>query len=321
MKRNLCSFIICFTFIVVILFFSFNTSKSFDKRDLINPVIGDISFISKFGYSPDASTDSELRIITHLEYVEKLLRKADVSRLTREEKMKRNHLLDLMHEYWTTGVFPRNYDHPGERKPCFIDKDNRICAVGYLVEQTAGRQAAEQINSNHKYETIYEMNDASLDEWIANSGFTKEEIAMIQPEYIRGPIYTYNYIPTASGVTSALVCGLNLALSTANGIQLANGTDSKTAAILGIVFGAGQVVFAAATFPKEKQGYEGSYTNESMKSLCFFNLGLGTTTLIMSSWNLIANKKPSYKPTTWNIYSYPTKNKSSGLAVSLSHRF
>jgi hypothetical protein len=55
--------------------------------------------------------------------------------------------------------------------------------VGYLVEKTAGRQLAEDINEKHQYEYISEMNDEIVDNWIANSGLTERECAMIQPTY------------------------------------------------------------------------------------------------------------------------------------------
>jgi hypothetical protein len=111
--------------------------------------------------------------------------------------LKRNHLLDLLHDYWTKAVFPRNYDYKAERKPCFIDKDGTICAVGYLVEQTAGREAAETINFKHKYDVVMEMNDEMVDNWINKSGLTKEECAMIQPTY--GP-------PPCNGANKVWAC-------------------------------------------------------------------------------------------------------------------
>ena len=155
----------------------------FNNGQTINPLIGDVSFVTKFGYQPDATTNEDLRIQTHLAYVENLLRQKDVSNLTPELQQKRSHVLDLLHQYWSAGKFPRNYDYKDVRKSCFIDKDKTICAVGYLVEKTAGRNVAEAINSNHKYDFIYEMNDALVDSWIANSGLTKDECAMIQPDY------------------------------------------------------------------------------------------------------------------------------------------
>jgi VanZ family protein len=104
-----------------------------DNRQTINPLLDDVSFISKFGHQPNATTDEDLRIKTHLEYVENLLRQNDCRKLTSSQKEKREHLLDLLHDYWTAGIFPRNYDYSDKRVPCFIDKYDRICAVGYLV--------------------------------------------------------------------------------------------------------------------------------------------------------------------------------------------
>lgn len=153
----------------------------------VNAIIGDYSFIQTYGCAPDVTTDENLRIKTHLAYVENILRETDVSHLTSTQKAKRIHLLDLLNDYWNVGIFPKNFDYPGQRIPCFIDKDGRICAVGYLIEQTAGRAVAEKINDKFKYHEILSMNDDNVDAWIIASGLTKEECAMIQPTY--GPAY------------------------------------------------------------------------------------------------------------------------------------
>ncbi|HJW28324.1 MAG TPA: T9SS type A sorting domain-containing protein, partial [Saprospiraceae bacterium] len=138
--------------------------------------------ISRFGHAPDANTNEDLRIQTHLSYVENLLRQKDVSNLPPAVREKRAHLLDLLHDYWQAGKFPRNFDYT-DRRPCFIDKNNTICAVGYLVEKTAGLEVAEDINKSHQYDDIFDMNDAVVNNWINESGFSKTEIAMIQPDY------------------------------------------------------------------------------------------------------------------------------------------
>ncbi len=287
----------------------------------INPLLGDISFINKFGHNPDATTDDNLRIKTHLEFVENLLRKKNISNLPASEKIKRNHLLDLLHQYWTAGIFPRNYEYATERKPCFIDKDARICAVGYLVEQTAGRQVAEQINSKHKYEKINEMNDAAVAEWIANSGLTKEECAMIQPMYGAPPSYNYNYISPLYGISSSVLSGINISFNTINGIQISRGTTNATVPEIGLITGAGQLALGIFNLPKEDKGGMYLYTNESQKVLSMLNIGLGTTTLILSTWNSIANTKPKNKTTAWNIYNFQSRDNKIGLAFSLTRRF
>lgn len=97
-----------------------------------------------------------------------------------------------MRDYWKAEVFPMNTEY-AERKPCFIDEEGNICAVGYLVEMTAGKEAAKSINRVFQYATINEMESDLLEEWIATSGLTKKEYAMIQPTYepwrsVRSPV-------------------------------------------------------------------------------------------------------------------------------------
>lgn len=147
--------------------------QSTNNSQTINPLVGDISFISKFGYQPDQKTNDDLRIRTHLEYVENLLREKNISDLSPGLQLKRKYLLDLLHNYWQAGVFPRNYDYNNQRQPCFIDRNGRICAVGYLVEHTVNRQTAEEINSINKYDKILTMNNQVVDNWIKESGLTR----------------------------------------------------------------------------------------------------------------------------------------------------
>ncbi|MEW6469704.1 MAG: hypothetical protein AB1458_12305 [Bacteroidota bacterium] len=157
----------------------------------VNALLGDIGFVKKFGRLPDELSDRTLRIQTHLQYVEGLLRSASTAHLSAAQKENRNNMLGLLHDYWTAGDFPLNYDY-ATRRPCFIDKDGNICAVGYLVQQTAGQEAADKINSLYKYSYITEMQLPELEGWIAASGLSETECAMIQPAYepyLVPPIY------------------------------------------------------------------------------------------------------------------------------------
>lgn len=292
--------------------------KTNEIEQTVNAVIGDISYTQTFGHQPTKGLDENTRLQTHLKYVEKLLRKKDISSLTVEQKENRKKMLDLLNEYWTAGVFPKNYEYPDQRIPCFIDKDGTICAVGYLIEQTAGRQVAEEINSKFKYEYLLAMNDPKIDSWVQTSGLTKEECAMIQPAY--GPAPTENYISPAYGVSSSLVGGLNLSLNTINGIQISKGAASKTVPILGLITGAGQIILGALNYPKEQMTWSGTYVNSAQRNLSLLNIGLGTSTMILSSWNLITNRKPKEKSLSWNIYSFPTQDSNMGLGFSLTKR-
>lgn len=187
----------------------------------VNAVLGDESYRLRFGQMPNAQTDEVIRIQTHLEYVEDLLRKRDVADLPTELLNRRLRLLDLLRVYRLQGIFPHNERFPNERKPCFIDEAGRICAVGYLVEQSAGRTIAESINEKWQYDYLSDMEDAVLDQWIAESGLTKEECAMIQPTY-GGGYYTEREapVPAGYGVPTALLGGASLAMMTMNTIHL-----------------------------------------------------------------------------------------------------
>ena len=311
------------TFLAVtalILFLGYNNS-AVEKNQTVNPLLGDISFENKFGQKPIATTDNDLRIKTHLEYVENLLREKDVSELSVELQIKRNFLLDQLHEYLSAGIFPKNYDYADLRKPCFIDKEGNICAVGYLVEKTSSKAVAENINNKFKYEDLLAMNDEIINDWILSSGLTKKECAMIQPTYGPVPVLSYNHITPEYGISSSILSGLNLSLSAVNGIQISKG-GNKTVPYIGLVTGAGQVVLGSLMFTKQQESLFGvNYTNENQNALSMVNIGLGTTTMILSAWNLITNCKPRNRTTSWNIYSFPAQDNNAGLAFSLTKKF
>lgn len=291
-----------------------------DSGDTINPLLGDISFVAKFGTSPTASTDEDLRISTHLEHVERLLRNTDVPTLTPDLQARRAHLLDLLRDYRVTGIFPRNHDHPDSRVPCFIDRDGRICAVGYLIERTAGRQVAERINAKHKYDRLLAMNEPIVDDWIAASGLSKEECAMIQPTYGPPPSYNNNYIEPSYGIGTSVLGGINVSLNAINAIQISNGADRNAIAITSLFTGAGSIMYGVGMFPREIGMGMYASTNESQKLLSMFNIGLGTTTMILGVWNLAKIEKRNKNAVAWNIYTYPATGAQMGLGLSLTRR-
>jgi hypothetical protein len=179
----------------------------------INEVLGDESYVRQFGKSPGPDVSDEVRIRIHLEYVEGLLRGRPVDHLTDEQRENRFFYLDQLRNYYLMAEFPHNDGHPDSRRPAFISEDGNICAVGFLVQQTEGRELAEAINERFKYSYIKEIDDSLFLDWAAQSGFTIKELAMIQPAY--GPIITeekrqnQNYIETSFGAGSALVAGVN----------------------------------------------------------------------------------------------------------------
>lgn len=151
------------------------------SQQVMNPIIGDTGWKTILKNNPDAGEAEKIQ--AHLFYVESYLRTHVPDELTAGQLKNRLFLLDALNTYLVNGKFPENEDYPGERRPHFIDSHGTICAVGYLVEQSAGRKEAERIDSMYSYARITEMKDAGLENWMYENGFTLQECAMIQPQY------------------------------------------------------------------------------------------------------------------------------------------
>ena len=309
-------FVILLLFFTSVLFLSCNEYSSSAKKELsVNPVIGDISYLEKNGILPTSESMESKRIKDHFEYVEQILRDKDVSNLSPELRANRAKMLDLLSEYRTRGIFPKNYDYPGERKPCFIDKYGRICAVGYLVEKSVGLSVAKAINEEYQYANLLAMNDNSINNWISNSGLTKEECAMIQPTY---GYYNNDQAPNLPyAIFSSVLSGTNLALGTVNGHQVVKGADNMKYSITALVTGVGQLTIGSVFYPRK------DYSNieKANRNLSLVNIALGTSSLMLSTWNLISNRPKKNESVSWNIYSYPTTTSSVAFGFNFSKRF
>ena len=128
----------------------------------VNAILGDESFLCATGRLPDASAGE--------------ISDRNPSRLCRDTSPRpRRELLagrgsrgaernlDRLHDYRIAGFFPRHERCPDGRQPVFIDHEGRICAVGYLVEQSAGRgRLAASIDARFHAATISEMESETL---------------------------------------------------------------------------------------------------------------------------------------------------------------
>jgi hypothetical protein len=146
------------------------------RRDAVNEVIGDASWTL-----PRPPQDDVERITTHLRYViDRLEQRAPEPP---EPRARREHALALLRAYATRGVFP-DLDGPTQRRmPRFIDPQGRLCAVGFLIAATDGLAVARDIGARYEYSYIDEIDDPRLDAWAARNGFSRTELAMIQPTY------------------------------------------------------------------------------------------------------------------------------------------
>ncbi|MFZ1321766.1 MAG: hypothetical protein WAT71_09450 [Ignavibacteria bacterium] len=272
----------------------------------VNQIIKDKSFVSKFGFLPTAETDEVLRIKTHLEYVEQFLRNKKTEGISATLIENRNNLLNILHQYIVEENFPSNYDYEGQRLPCFIDKNGKICAVGYLIEKSAGRGVAEDINLRHKYDLIMEMNDESVNEWIERSGLTKAECAMIQPGYEYG--YDNNPISTSYIIFSSAFIASSLTFSMLNAVNISKETKSIDIPIVGLTVGTAQIIYGAYNYPNKRNN------SESEKVLSAVNIGIGASSVILSTIALLSKQKPEQKKVSWNLYPFRIKE-SAGVGI------
>ena len=175
-KKNIlivfCSFLMNYAFAQI----------QFQHIEPVNNVLGDVSFVEQFGEMPTAQTSDILRLQTHLEYVERKLRNADISHLTTVQKTNRNHILNILNQYWKRGQFPKN-DYFSTRKSVFIDRNGTHCAVGYLIKQTVGEAVSRQVNAKYQFASIYDIQMTELFTWANKYGLSIDECAMIQPTY------------------------------------------------------------------------------------------------------------------------------------------
>ena len=149
-----------------------------------------VSVNEQWKYQPDI--DPELKTMSsqhlneqqliqfHLLEVEKLLQKRKNNPIATAENRKEN--LSTLHDYIKQGNFPKNTIHQN-RQPYFIDDFNTYCAVGYLMKEHGGNDIAKDIQASQNYSYLYDIHHPRLMEWVKGSGFTLDELALIQPAY------------------------------------------------------------------------------------------------------------------------------------------
>lgn len=164
-------------------------SLAWGQQHTVNAVVGDSSWYHLQPKKDLSSATENERISTHLRYVLSMLRSKTIENV--EASDTRKEALNLLEDYIALEAFPCNFALSESRRPCFIDDSGNICAVGYLLEQTAGRAEAERINSLYQYDFIADMKDAGLKAWQESVGLSMRELAMIQPAY--GPPTTWTY--------------------------------------------------------------------------------------------------------------------------------
>ena len=123
----------------------------------------------------------------HLWCAELELRLVDTQALAPAVRKERARNLDRLREYRRRGEFPRNRHDPNRNAPCFIDNEGQQCAVAYLMHASGDEAPALKVAKVANFARIREMYFSELNTWTSESGFTKAELARIQPAYAPTP--------------------------------------------------------------------------------------------------------------------------------------
>ena len=137
---------------------------------------------SALSQQPTLLLNEQQLIKHHLSEAEKLLRNRKLTNLSTSQVKNRLKNLDVLHQYLQAGIFPINTHHAG-RQPYFIDDFNNYCAVGYLMKRSGADNMATDIHNTQNYNYLADIQHPDLMDWVANSGLTFDELALIQPGY------------------------------------------------------------------------------------------------------------------------------------------
>ncbi len=162
--------------------------------DAVNAVIGDRS-----AQGAESTMSEKERLVTHLRFVEKMLRARKTTHLSHEKRQARLRVLQRLREYRLRGQFPVNtYWH--NRTPVFVDDNGVRCAVGAIAEPDIGTAEIENIAMHSRLAYIADIESPALQRWAEDSGLTSTELAMIQPTYHerRPVIETPSYVQSAA---------------------------------------------------------------------------------------------------------------------------
>lgn len=87
-----------------------------------------------------------------------------------------------LNAYTEAGLFPLNAWHT-DATPCFKGGNGVYCAVGHLMFLDGHKDLVEQIAAADNFIRLADHPQNLASDWIAASGLTFEECALIQPEY------------------------------------------------------------------------------------------------------------------------------------------
>ncbi len=172
------------------------------RREVARPVVGAVGVLRE-----------RVSIQAHLAHCELRLRLT-----TRPDQTARLELLEILHEYWRAGRFPRN-TAAGGRRPVFIDDSGTHCAVGYLMACTGAGRVARELDRRDRFVLLEDLPsalDPRLRRWLDKHQLSREEAALIQPGYGPCGMAGWNcdgYVHAGTAATDTMVAAASLVVS------------------------------------------------------------------------------------------------------------
>lgn len=145
----------------------------------LNRITGNLGL--RFAGQGHTAPETE-QLQAHLSYVTDWLTQHRPAGLSEAQLQKRAVQLQHLRRYAQSAHFPRQAAYAG-RRPRLIDDRGHLCAVGYLISRSGHPELIQRLNQQYEYAYLQEIADPALATWVANSGFTLEELAMVQPAY------------------------------------------------------------------------------------------------------------------------------------------
>jgi len=95
--------------------------------------------------------------------------------------------LQRLAAYRDRGVFPVNPGYTDQPVPIFVDMHDTACAVGQLMRWDNWESEVDTIRSQNNFVYVPDAARSAVAEWVAFSGLTIEEAALVQPAYAGPP--------------------------------------------------------------------------------------------------------------------------------------
>jgi hypothetical protein len=191
------------------------------------------------------------RIRSHFDSVLVELSDRDLAALAPEQRARRRAALATLRAYRDRGVFPHNYDFPGQAVPYFVDrKTGTRCAVAHLLEASGRRDIVERVARTDNNVWVASLaGDTAFTGWLDANGITLVEAARIQVPYV-----DTNEPLSVAGLTanpgytlgSAVAIGGSMAMAVVNARSNARGAGRLRSA-LGVVTGAAALGVGASS--------------------------------------------------------------------------